>query len=123
MLPIALKEEEFKFGNASSWGREQLRVLGVDFYMQRRIDLNRVFGVRESDWSPELRARISFTNLVIDLPRRTRRCATTRCGGHERRQLWNRRNGRRLEPDRSEVLGNIPCPLKAYGNTRNEGAR
>ena len=60
VLPTAPKEEDFKFSNASSWGREQLRVLGVDFYMQRRIDLNRILGVSESEWSPELRQRILF---------------------------------------------------------------
>ena len=58
VLPTAPKEEDFKFNNASSWGREQLRVLGVDFYMQRRIDLNRILGVSKSEWSPELRQRI-----------------------------------------------------------------
>jgi hypothetical protein len=58
VLPTAPNEEDFKFSNASSWGREQLQVLGVDFYMQRRIDLNRILGVSESEWSPELRQRI-----------------------------------------------------------------
>jgi hypothetical protein len=60
VLPTALKEEEVKFGSANTWGREQLRLLGVDFYMQRRIDLNRVMGVKESEWSPELRASMSY---------------------------------------------------------------
>jgi hypothetical protein len=66
VLPITPKEEAFKFGNASSWGREQIRVLGVDFYMQRRIDLNRILGVKESDWSPELRARSLSITCTID---------------------------------------------------------
>jgi hypothetical protein len=60
VLPTALKEEEVKFGSANTWGREELRLLGVDFYMQRRIDLNRVLGVEELEWPPELRARTSF---------------------------------------------------------------
>lgn len=57
VLPSAPKEEEVKFGPASSWGRDQLRLLGVNFYMKQRIDLNRVFRVRDSEWSSELRAR------------------------------------------------------------------
>jgi hypothetical protein len=60
VLPTAPKEEDVKFGSANTWGREQLKLLGVDFYMQRRIDLNRVLGVKESAWSPELRARKPF---------------------------------------------------------------
>jgi hypothetical protein len=60
VLPTAPKEEEVKFGSANTWGREQLKLLGVDFYMQRRIDLNRVLNVKESEWSPELRARMSY---------------------------------------------------------------
>jgi hypothetical protein len=59
VLPTAPKEEEAKLGTASSWGRDHLKLLGVDFYMKRRIDLNRVLKVRESDWSLELRARMA----------------------------------------------------------------
>ena len=59
VLPTAPKEEEVKFGSASSWGRDQLRLLGVNFYMKQRIDLNRVLRVRETEWSSELRARTS----------------------------------------------------------------
>ena len=61
ILPTAPKEEEVKFGPASSWGRGQLRLLGVNFYMKQRIDLNRVLRVRDSDWSSELRARMSHS--------------------------------------------------------------
>jgi hypothetical protein len=53
----AHKEEEAKFGTASGWGREQLRLLGVDFYMKRRVDLVKILGVKESEWSSGLRAR------------------------------------------------------------------
>ena len=61
VLPTASKEEEVKFGKSSEWGREQLKWLGVDFIVnQPRIDLNlHVLRVKESDWSPELRARTS----------------------------------------------------------------
>jgi len=59
VLPTAPKEEEVKLGPASSWGRAQLRLLGVNFYMKQRIDLNQVLRVRESEWSSELRARAS----------------------------------------------------------------
>jgi hypothetical protein len=64
ILPTTPKEEEVKFGSASTWGREQLKLLGVDFYMQRRIDINRVLGVKESAWSPELRARMPILSTV-----------------------------------------------------------
>lgn len=60
VLPIAPKEEEAKFGSANSWGRKELKMLGVDIYRQKRVDLNRVLGVRECEWSPELRARTSL---------------------------------------------------------------
>lgn len=63
VLPATPKEEEVRFGSANTWGREQLKLLGVDFYMQRRIDINRVLGVKESAWSPELRARMSLYRL------------------------------------------------------------
>jgi hypothetical protein len=56
ILPTAPKEEEFKFGTASSWNRDHLKLLGVDFALNRRIDLNRILKVKETDWSPELRA-------------------------------------------------------------------
>lgn len=49
--------EPAKFESGSSWTREQLRLLGVDFYMRKPIDLNKVLGVNEKDWSPEAKAR------------------------------------------------------------------
>lgn len=58
----AHKEEEAKFGTASGWGREQLRLLGVDFYMKRRVDLNKILQVQESEWPPELQTRIIPVN-------------------------------------------------------------
>ena len=60
VLPSADKEEEDKFGSSNTWGRNQLRLLGVDFVMNRRIDLNRVLRVTESEWSSEIRARDSL---------------------------------------------------------------
>jgi hypothetical protein len=60
VLPTTEKEEEVKFGTASSWGRDELRLLGVDFSLKKRVDLNRILRVRESEWSEELRARTVF---------------------------------------------------------------
>jgi hypothetical protein len=60
VLPTAEKDEEVKFGTASSWGRDELRLLGVDFSLKKRVDLNRILRVRESEWSEELRARTVF---------------------------------------------------------------
>jgi hypothetical protein len=57
VLPTAPKEEELKLGTASSWGRDHLKLLGVDFYMKRRIDLNHILRVRESDWPPGVQER------------------------------------------------------------------
>lgn len=68
VLPTAPKEEGVKFGSGNTWGRKQLSLLGVDFYIQRRIDLNRVLGVRESDWPPELRERIiHYSNTHVHM--------------------------------------------------------
>ena len=58
VLPTTSKEEEFKFGSAKTWSRNQLKALGVRFHVKRNLDLNRVMKVKETDWSPELRARI-----------------------------------------------------------------
>ena len=58
VLPTASKEEEFKFGSAKTWSRNQLKTLGVKFHVKRNLDLNRVLQVKETDWSPELRTRI-----------------------------------------------------------------
>ena len=61
--PTAPKDEEIKLGTASSWGRDHLKLLGVDFHRNQRLDLNRVLIVRESEWSPELRARTSTWSI------------------------------------------------------------
>ena len=58
VLPSAFKEEETKLGSSSRWGRDHLKMLGVDFYAKTKLDLNRVLGVNESEWTPELRGRI-----------------------------------------------------------------
>jgi len=59
VLPSTAKEEEKKLGMASLWNRSHLKDLGVNFSPRaNRIDLNsRVLKVKETDWSPELRAR------------------------------------------------------------------
>ena len=54
----AAGSESAKFGSSSGWGRDQLRLLGVDFYMQRRIDLNKVLNVNEREWTPQMRQSI-----------------------------------------------------------------
>lgn len=66
VLPTASKEEEFKFGTASSWTRDHLKLLGVEFSLKRRIDLNRVLKVRESEWPPELRESTTFFEYGIN---------------------------------------------------------
>lgn len=73
VLPAAPKEEDIKLESSNTWGRNHLKLLGVDFYMKRKLDLNRVLMVRESEWSSELVKRTpmfeaQFTN-------------TNRCGG------------------------------------------
>ena len=57
MLPSTYAKEEDKLGSSSGWKRDHLTLLGVDFYAKSKLDLNRVLRVRESEWSPELRAR------------------------------------------------------------------
>jgi hypothetical protein len=64
VLPSALKEEEIKLGTASSWNRSQLKLLGVDFYMNRPIDLNRILKVKETDWTPEIRTRMALLSII-----------------------------------------------------------
>src|SRR5215471_6164601 len=71
----APKEEEVKLGTASSWKREHLSLRGVDFYINRRIDLNRILQVKESDWSPELRASTDpLSNCALIRTRSRGRC-------------------------------------------------
>lgn len=49
------KEEEFKFGAANTWNREQLNRLGVTFWLKRKFNLEKMLKVRESDWPPAVR--------------------------------------------------------------------
>lgn len=58
VLPTAPKEEEAKLGSSSTWGREHLKSLGVKFSLKRRMDLNTILKVKESEWSTELQDRI-----------------------------------------------------------------
>jgi hypothetical protein len=59
VLPTAPKEEEVKLGSANTWGKNQLKLLGVDLFRKQTFDLNRILKVRESDWPDELRQRMS----------------------------------------------------------------
>ena len=64
VLPSAHKEEEQKLGSSSGWRRDHLKMLGVKFYAKTKLDLNHLLDVRESDWTPELRARMSRCYLA-----------------------------------------------------------
>ena len=55
VLPTTHKEEEPKF-SSNKLGREELGLLGVDFQLSTDLDLNRILPVRETDWSPDIRA-------------------------------------------------------------------
>jgi hypothetical protein len=58
ILPTAPKEEEWKFNSAKFWGKEHLTRLGVKFnHKQKRMDLNSVLQVDESEWSLEAQMR------------------------------------------------------------------
>jgi hypothetical protein len=66
VLPAEHKEEEKKLGSSSGWGRDHLKLLGVRNIAKTKLDLNRLLGVRESDWPQELQTRMSlryFSNL------------------------------------------------------------
>jgi len=52
VLPTAPKDEEAKFGSSSMSKGEHLKLLGVNFYAKTKLDLNRILGVTESEWSP-----------------------------------------------------------------------
>jgi hypothetical protein len=58
VLPTDNINEAPRFGRGSVWGAEQLRLLGVEFPIQRRIDLDEVLNVKEGEWSPEMKARM-----------------------------------------------------------------
>ena len=63
VVPSAYKEEEQKSGSSSGWRRDHLKLLRVDFYAQTKLVLNRLLGVKESDWDPEFQARMSYCYL------------------------------------------------------------
>jgi hypothetical protein len=68
VFPTAPKEEEVKFGSSNTWGREELILLNVHVEWNRRIDLNNhVLKTKESEWSPELRARMSCFNFPLNV--------------------------------------------------------
>ena len=57
-LPSEAKEEEFKFGSAKTWDREELDLLGVRFWNHKPLNLEKkILNIKESDWSPEMRER------------------------------------------------------------------
>jgi hypothetical protein len=59
ILPTAPKDEEWKLGPANTWGKEHLRLLGVNFtHRQRRFDVNRILHGSGSAWPPEVQMRI-----------------------------------------------------------------
>jgi hypothetical protein len=59
VLPTDPKEDDIKLKSAKHWGKEELRLLGVDYYMSRTIDLNKqVLGVSAKDWSSAIHKRI-----------------------------------------------------------------
>jgi hypothetical protein len=64
VLPSTYTEEEDKLGSSSRWKRDHLKLLGVDFYGKTKLDLNRVLGDRESEWSSELRAHM-FSFFIL----------------------------------------------------------
>jgi hypothetical protein len=58
ILPsTAPKMEEVELGGSSGWGINHLKLLGVDFYAKRDLDLNRILKVKEAEWSQELKER------------------------------------------------------------------
>lgn len=69
VLPAAPKEEEAKFGSSSTWKRQHLKLLGAKFYAKTKLDLNRILGVTESEWSPANRERNIFFSGFSDIKR------------------------------------------------------
>jgi hypothetical protein len=53
--PTDPKAEETSFGNASDWGRKQLKMLGVLFApnARKRLDLKRIVDMKER-WPPHI---------------------------------------------------------------------
>jgi len=50
VLPSARKEEEWKFGPANAWNREQLQKLGVTHMRKKWLDLDKFLDVNESEF-------------------------------------------------------------------------
>ena len=65
ILFTELEKEESKLRHSRTWGRNHLKLLGVDFYAKRRFDLNRVLKVKETDWSQELKGRNNPVKLLL----------------------------------------------------------
>jgi hypothetical protein len=63
VLPLAHKEEEQKLGSSSGWGRDHLKMLRVKNYAKTKLDLDRLLGVKESDWAPGLQICMSCRSL------------------------------------------------------------
>lgn len=79
MLPTSVKEEERKLGAASTWGKKQLKTLGVDFLKKQTIDLNaRVMRVRGADMPSELRQSTFICCADSRHPRRSRKASVHR---------------------------------------------
>jgi len=68
--PPMVRAESCGFQSGSSWTRKLLRLLGVDFYMGKPIDLNRVLGVKEKDWGG--RYGLLSTKLTLGVEEGTR---------------------------------------------------
>jgi hypothetical protein len=79
VLPTESKVEEVKFGSAKTWGRKELKLLGVNFQKSKRIDLNSILGVKESEWPEEVQKRILLP-CKSNLCRSQKMCGAARCG-------------------------------------------
>jgi len=52
------KEEEVKLGSARTWGREELELLGVKYWKDKPLNLEKkILNVKESEWTQEMRDR------------------------------------------------------------------
>lgn len=60
IAPDSPKEEDTKLGSSSGWGQKHLKCLGVKFSLKKRIDLNTVLQVDESEWTETLKQSIIF---------------------------------------------------------------
>ena len=60
VFPTDPKGETERFGPANKWGKKQLDWLGVKFSLKKRVDLNTILNVDESQWPPAIRTRTFF---------------------------------------------------------------